>query len=111
MKPYRAWAQLNWDAKEEWRDVFPDGKIPIKPFTAQAVRFDGFRDPESVFCVDWNFLADWQRDAFLKKLSEDGLMKLVVESGQGVCFLFGRSQVCLLGVGKVTFWGRGEVLI
>lgn len=111
MKPYRAWAQLNREAKEEWRDVFPDGKIPIKPLTVQAVRFDGFKDPESVFCVDWNGMADWQQGAFLKKLGKGGLMEAFVEMGRGVCFLFGRSQVCLLGVGEVTFWGTEDVLV
>ena len=45
-----------------WQD--PDSK----PFTAsQKVRFDGFKDPESVFCVDWREVADWQQFAFLEK--------------------------------------------
>ena len=111
MKPYRAWAELTWKAKEEWRDVFPGGKIPIKPITSQAVRFDVFKDPESVFCVDWNEMADWQKGTFQKKLGEGGIMKVAVERGHGVSFLFGRSQVCLLGVGEVTFWRRSEVLL
>jgi hypothetical protein len=38
-------------------------------------------------------------------------MKVVVERGCGICFLFDRSQVCLVGVGEVTFWNSSEVLI
>ena len=111
MNAYRAWAQLTWAAQEKWREVFVDGKVPIKSIASQGVRFDGFMDPVSVFCVDWNALADWQKEAFLKKLCEDDLMKVVVERGCGICFLFDRSQVCLLGVGEVTFWNISEVLI
>jgi len=101
---------LTWEAKEAWREVFPDGKVPIKSIASQGVRFDGFKDPESVFCVDWKSMATWQKEAFLKKLSECELMKAIVERGYGEIFLFGRSQVRLLGVGEATFWVRSEVL-
>lgn len=110
MSTCRAWAGLTWEAKEVWREVFPDGKVPIKSIASQGVRFDGFKDPESVFCVDWNVMANWQKEVFLKKLSGCELMKVIVERGHGEIFLFGRSQVRLLGVGEVTFWVRSEVL-
>lgn len=110
MSTCRAWAGLTWGAKELWKEVFPDGKVPIKSIASQRVVFDGFRDPESVFCVDWDAMDFWQREAFLEKLGEGGFMKVVVERVGGVCFLFGRSQVRLLGVGEVTFWVRSEVL-
>ena len=111
MSIHRAWAQLTSETKEVWREAFPDGRVPIKSIAPQAVRFDEFKDPESVFCVDWNVMSDWQKEAFLKMVSECELMKVGVARGQDRCFLFGRSQVCLLGVGGVTFWARSEVLI
>ena len=46
----------------------------------------------------------------LLKLSECEIVKVIVERGHGEIFLFGRSQVRLLGVGEVTFWVRSEGL-
>ena len=109
MKSHQAWAELVWEAKEQWRGVFPEGKIPIKTIASQGVWFNRFRDPESVFCVDWDAMDFWQREAFLEKLGEGGFMKVIVQRVGVVCFLFSRSQVCSLGVGDVTFWGRSGV--
>ena len=103
MKSHQAWAELVWEAKEEWRGVFPDGKIPIKTIASQGVWFNVCRDPESVFCVDWDAMDFWQKQAFLEKLGEGRFVMVIVERARGVCFLFGRSQVCLLGVGEVAF--------
>lgn len=95
----RAWAQLTWDAKEACREVFPSGKVPVKTIAIQGVRFDGFRDPESVFCVDWDALDVWQREVLEGRFGELGFLKASFGKGAGVCFLFCRPQVCLLGVG------------
>jgi hypothetical protein len=97
---YRAWAELNLQAKEEWRGIFPDGKIPIKTLAVQKVRFECFKDPESVFCIDWDMLAVWQQEALLEKSSHHELVK---ENLLSEGFPIGRSNFCRFGTFDVTF--------
>ena len=75
MTTYRAWAQLNFEAREEWCAIFPDGKVPVKTIAVQKIRFESVKDPESVFSVDWKKLEVWQQEALFEKLSLDGLVK------------------------------------
>lgn len=100
MTAYRAWARLNLQAKEEWCNVFPDGKVPVRTIAVQKVRFESFKDPESVFLVDWNALESWQQKALLKKL---GLHRLVNEDLLNVGFFIGRSNFCRCGTLDFTF--------
>jgi hypothetical protein len=97
---YRAWAQLNMQAIEEWSYVFPNGKVPIKTIAAQNVRFEDFKDPESVFYIDWDKLAIWQHEALLEKFGYDGLVK---EDLLRVGFSLGRSNFCRFGSFDITF--------
>jgi hypothetical protein len=97
---YRAWAQLNLQAEEEWYEIFPDGKVPIKTIADQNVRFESFKDPESVFCVDLGELESWQQEALLEKLGYEGLVK---EDLLSVGFSLGHSNFCRFGTFDVTF--------
>jgi hypothetical protein len=97
---YRAWAQLNLQAKEEWGSVFPDGKIPVRTIPAQKIRFESFKDPESVFSVDWGKLESWQQKALLEKLSHSVLVKAELLKG---VFSIGHNNFCRYGTLDVTF--------
>jgi hypothetical protein len=91
---YQAWALLNFEAREEWRAIFPDGKVPVKTIAMQKIRFDAHKDPESVFSVDWKKLEVWQQEALFEKLSLDGLVK--EELLRGV-FSSGHTNFCCFG--------------
>jgi hypothetical protein len=67
---YRTWARLNFEGKQEWGDVFPDGKIPVQSIATQQTKLGVNKDPESVFTVNWKELTQWQQDAILDKLSQ-----------------------------------------
>jgi hypothetical protein len=62
------WAHLNAEGKQHWRDIFPDGKVPIQSIAAQKAPVGGVKGPESVFAVDWKALSERQQQAILKKL-------------------------------------------
>jgi hypothetical protein len=91
---YRAWAQLNFEAREEWCAIFPDGKVPVKTIALQKIRFEGDKDPESVFSIDWQKLTVCQQEALLEKLS---LNEAIKEGLPGVGFSFGHTNFCCFG--------------
>jgi hypothetical protein len=97
---YRAWAQLNFQAKEEWRYVFPDGKVPVRTIAVQKIRFESFKDPESVFSVDWGELESWQQEAVLEKLGHHGLVN---EDLLSAGFFIGHSNFCRFGTFNFAF--------
>jgi hypothetical protein len=102
---YRAWAQLTFTAMDAWSEVFPDGKVPIKTVAGQRVGFEWFKDPESVFCVDWDALASWQQDAFLERLECKGSSREELEEKLRVVgFPIGHTQFSFLGLHEVSFW-------
>ena len=101
MTTYPAWAQLDFQAREEWLGIFPDGKVPVKTIASQKVRFESFKDPESVFSIDWGKLSCWQQEALLEKLGHVGLVKDDLLKG---VFLIGHSNFCRCGKLDVTFW-------
>ncbi len=79
MVNYRTWARLNFEGKQEWDDVFLDGKVPVKSIATQQAELGGNKDPESVFTVDWKELTGWQQEAILEKLSQRrGVVKEVI---------------------------------
>ena len=100
MTKYAAWAQLNFQVREEWLGVFPDGKVPVKTIASQKIRFESFKDPESVFSIDWGRLSCWQQEALLKKLGYGGLVR---EDFLSVGFSLGRSNFCRFGTFDVIF--------
>ena len=100
MTTYRAWAQLNLQAKEEWRNVFPDGKVTVRTIAVQKVRFESFKDPESVFSIDWEQLESWQQKALLEKVGYHGLVK---DDLLTVGFSIGHSNFCRYGKFDFTF--------
>ncbi len=106
MATYRAWAQLNLQAKEEWCSVFPDGKVPVRTIAVQKVRFESFKDPESVFSVDWDGLESWQQEALLEKLGYGGLVNedLLIRG-----FSIGHNSFCRYGTYDFTFGFSLEV--
>lgn len=106
MTAYRAWAQLNLQAKEEWCNVFPDGKVPVRTIAVQKVRFESFKDPESVFSVDWGELESWQQEALLEKLGHGGLVN---EDLLSAGFSIGHSNFCRYGTFDFTFGYSLEV--
>lgn len=63
------WAHLNAEGKQHWRDIFPDGKVPIQNIATQQARVEGAKDPESVFAIEWKALSEKQQQAILKKLT------------------------------------------
>jgi hypothetical protein len=67
---YRTWARLNFEGKQEWGDVFLDGKVPVQRITTQQAELGGNKDPESVFTVNWKELTQCQQEAILDKLSQ-----------------------------------------
>jgi hypothetical protein len=103
---FRAWAQLNLKGKEEWSEVFPEGKVPIKTMAAQKAKFGSCRDPESVFSVAWTELSISKQDALLEKLSQqNGLTKEMISeklSKNGLAI--GRSNFCCYGTLNSAFW-------
>ena len=97
--PYRSWAYLSFEEKERWRKVFPNGKVPIKPIGTQRIKFEAFRDPESVFTVDCDVLDDCQLKSLSEKLRQ-------ISENCGGCFCLGRGNFGCLGVFENTFWVR-----
>ena len=106
MTTFRAWAQLNLKGKEEWGDIFPDGKVPIKTLATQKAKFGSGRDPESVFSVDWTELSLSQQNAMLEKLSQqNGLTKeMTLEKLSKNGLAIGRSNFSCYGTLNSTFW-------
>jgi hypothetical protein len=103
---YRAWAQLNLQAKEEWCNVFPDGKVPVRTIAVQKVKFESFKDPESVFSVDWDELESWQKEALLENLGHRGLIN---EDLLSRGFSIGHNSFCRYGRFDFTFGFSLEV--
>jgi len=93
LSPYPAWALLNFQARQHWSDIFPDGKIPIKTIPTQKIAFDRYSDPESVFTLDRDALATWQQELLLEKL-EKSKINLVS---------FGRTNFCVVGAKNTIF--------
>jgi hypothetical protein len=76
---YRTWARLNFEGKQEWGDIFRDGKVPIQSIATQQAKLGGNKDPESVFTVDWKELTQCQQEAILDKLNQQsGVNKEVI---------------------------------
>jgi hypothetical protein len=76
---YRTWARLSFEGKQEWGDIFRDGKVPIQSIAIQQAKFGDNRDPESVFSVNWKELTLWQQEAVLDKLNQQsGVAKEVI---------------------------------
>ena len=79
MRKYRTWACLNVEGKKAWRDVFPDGEVPVQSILAQTAALKGVEKTESVFLVDWEELTVQQQDMIIEKLSKrSGAAKSVV---------------------------------
>lgn len=79
MGDYRTWVRLSFEGKQEWGDIFRDGKVPIQNIATQQAKLGGNKDPESVFTVDWKVLAREQQEAILDKLSrQSGITKEVI---------------------------------
>lgn len=87
-----AWAYLNYNARKQWSEVFPEGKAPIKTTPTQKIEFDSLNDPESVFTVDWDALDTWQQQ-LLQELRQNQI------SDFSLC----RKSFCCFGNSKVTF--------
>jgi hypothetical protein len=94
MRTHPAWAQLNFEAKQAWSDIFPDGNAPIKPIPAQKIAFDRYSDPESVFTVDWEALTSWQKKRLLAKLGPSRINPLCI----------GRTNFRVAGLKHTIFW-------
>jgi hypothetical protein len=100
---YRTWARLNFQGKQEWGDIFRDGKVPIKSIATQQAKLGGNRDPESVFTVDWKELTPYQQEAILDKLSQQSgvnkeiILKEILKTGlplrRNLIFSCGTNQV------------------
>jgi hypothetical protein len=103
---YRAWAQLNLKGKEEWGNIFSNGKIPVKTIAAQKVKLMGVKDPESAFSVDWKALSGSQQEAILEKLGQENgkARKVVLEELLKGGLAIGRSNFCCYGTLNNTFW-------
>jgi hypothetical protein len=103
---FRTWAQLNLKGKEEWGDIFPDGKVPIKTLAAQKAKFGNGRDPESGFSIAWTELSISQQEAMLEKLSQqNGLTKeMILEKLSKNGLAIGRSNFACYGRLNSAFW-------
>ncbi len=103
MGNYRTWARLNFQGKQEWGDIFRDGKVPIQSIATQQARLGGNRDPESVFTVDWKELTPCQQEAIFDKLSQQSgvnkeiILKEILKKGlplrRNLIFSCGTNQV------------------
>jgi hypothetical protein len=100
---YRTWARLNFQGKQEWGDIFRDGKVPIQSIATQQAKLGSNRDPESVFTVDWKELTPYQQEAILDKLSQQSgvnkeiILKEILKTGlplrRNLIFSCGTNQV------------------
>jgi hypothetical protein len=100
---YRTWARLNFRGKQEWGDIFRDGKVPIQSIVTQQAKLGGNKDPESVFTIDWKELTTRQQEGILDKLSQQSgvnkeiILKEILKSGlplrRNLIFSCGTNQV------------------
>ncbi len=103
MVSYQRWVRLNFEGKQEWGDVFGDGKVPVASIPTQQAKHAGNKDPESVFNVDWKELTLEQQDEILKKLShksgvaKETILKNILKTGlplsRNLIFSCGTNQV------------------
>jgi hypothetical protein len=100
------WAHLNAEGKQHWRDIFPDGKVPIQSIAAQQARVDGINNPESVFAIDWKSLSERQQQAILKKLtSQKGTPKQeVLKDLQSVGLPLQRKYIQSMGTDRMQLY-------
>lgn len=66
---YQTWAKLNIHGRKEWGNVFKDDKVPIKRISTQRAKFQGARDRQSTFEVDWTALSTDVQTAVIDRLS------------------------------------------
>ena len=94
MSSYHAFGYLTFEAKGELGTIFPSGKVPILPIATQRIRFDSFKDPESVLAIDFNLIGEDQREALREKLGQ-------YKMGE---FCLGRFSFRLIGIRNTVFW-------
>ena len=87
MRKHRTWVRLNVEGKRFWGDIFPDSVIPVQSVATRQAKFEGIKDAESAFIVNWKALTPKEQQAILEKLTEqtgatkDTILKDILKVG------------------------------
>ena len=110
---YQIWVRLNFAGKQEWGEVFPEGKVPIVRFAVQQAKLEGIKDIESVFTVNWKELTQKQQQAILERLSmqtgvsKEKILKEVARLGLPLR----RKWVQSIGTNQIELFSKGPFTV